>query len=285
MAVAKSYENYKFIGEPYERDGKMYVIVKGNCKRCDGSGHYSMNASGDTTCYRCGGSGIEKMEVRWYTDKQRAQLDRAAEHRAAAKAVKVEERRIRFSPKNAFGFGTDEYITLYKGDENKIKDFFLSFTIDEEGHRAAWYNNIFHWFTPSKITFDKELPEGITPIKLTWDEVKDKDDPEGLQAKCNEFIAKYVGGLLFDQSKSEYQGEKNEWLEKVVTIKKNITLDGRYGLSHMHIMEDEEGNEYVWTTASKDIEERTVLNMRMKVKDHQEYRNIKQTVVYYCKVK
>ena len=57
MAVAKSYENMQVVGEPFEHDGKMYVRVSGPCKRCGGSGHYSMNAQGDTTCYRCGGSG------------------------------------------------------------------------------------------------------------------------------------------------------------------------------------------------------------------------------------
>lgn len=285
MAVAKSYENYQLIGEPYDKNGRKYVRVRGDCKRCGGSGHYSMNAMGDTTCYRCGGSGHENMEVRWYTESQRAALDRAAEKRAAAKAVKAEERRIKFSPKNAFGFGPEEYITLYKGDETVIKDFFLSFTIDEEGHRAAWYNVFFRWFTPSKITFDKELPEGIIPVKLTWDEIKDKNDPEGLQTIDNKAIADYVSTLLDEPSNSEWQGEKGDWLELDVTIKKNIFLTSNYGDSHMHIMEDDNENVYVWNTASKNLEEGYRTHMRMKVKDHSEYKGVKQTVVYYCKEK
>lgn len=287
MAVAKSYENYQIIGEPFDREGKKYVRVRGNCKRCDGSGHYSMNASGNTTCYRCGGSGHENMEVRWYTDKERAALDRAAERRAEIKAIKAEERRIKFSPKNAYGFGEEGYITLYKGKEKDIKEYFLSFTIDEQGHRAAWYNNLFRWFTPSHIVITAELPENITPVRLTWEEVMDENDPEGLQIKDDATVISYVNSLLYDpaDNKSVWQGEKNEWLEHDVTITKNILLTGVYGESHLHIMEDDDGNVYTWTTASKNIAEGTKLHMRMKVKDHTEYKGVKQTVVYYCKEK
>ena len=105
MAVAKSYEKMTIVGEPYEVDKKMYVRVVGPCKRCGGSGHYSMNAQGDTTCYRCNGSGKENMEVRWYTESQRAALDRAAEKRAEKKKIEAEERAIKFKARNAFGFG------------------------------------------------------------------------------------------------------------------------------------------------------------------------------------
>ena len=279
MAVAKSYENMKIMGEPYSVDGKMYVMVQGPCKRCGGSGHYSMNASGDTTCYRCHGIGKENLEVRWYTDKQRASMDKAAEKRQAAIAAKVEERRIKFAARNAFGFGKAGFITLIWGDNDGIQEW-----REELPMHTVLYNTIFGWYIPSEKTPDL-IPSRFSSKRLEWNDVRDTNDAEDLYMKPNEEVAAYVHEFKYGVSKSEYQGEKNDWLEKDVVIKKNIPVSNQYGDSNMHIMEDADGNEYVWTTASKSIEEGSNVHMRMKVKDHKEYNNVKQTIVYYCKIK
>ena len=274
MAVAKSYENMQVVGEPFEHDGKMYVRVSGPCKRCGGSGHYSMNAQGDTTCYRCGGSGKENMEVRWYTDKERAAQDRAAEKRAEKKKIEAEKRAVRFKARNAFGFGEAGYITLVIGEHDVIQSW-----RDELPEHTVWYNEIFHWFIPSDRT-PAEIPSNIKTIKLDWDSIKIND----LEMRPRKEVEEYVSSLVYEPSKSTYQGEVGTWLIKDVVIKSNIELDSRFGLSHMHVMEDEDGNVYVWTTASKNIAAGTALHMKMKVKEHKEYKGTQQTIVYYCKV-
>lgn len=279
MAVAKSYENYKIMGEPYSHDGKMYVIVQCPCKRCGGSGHYSMNAMGDTTCYRCNGIGKENTEVRWYTDKQREALDRAAEKRQAAAKVKQEERRIKFAARNAFGFGQAGFITLIWGNNDEIQEWRTELPM-----HTVLYNNFFGWYIPAEKTPDL-IPERFSSKRLDWSKVRDETDEEDLSMRDPESVRKYVYTLEHGVNKSEYQGEKDTWLEKEVTIKKNVALSGQYGDSHMHIMEDADENVYVWTTASKDLEVGSTVHMRMKVKDHKEYNGVKQTVVYYCKIK
>lgn len=279
MAVAKSYENMEIIGEPFEANGRMYVRVRGNCKRCGGSGHYSMNAQGDSTCYRCNGRGKEDMEVRWYTDKQREALDRAAEKRAAAKEAKIQERHFRFAARNAFGFGEAGFITLFKGDSTILNEW-----AHETDPCRARYNTLFGWFCPSKLEI-VNLPAEITPIVLKWDDVRNLNDPENLTMRDDAEVSKLIHELLDDLSKSEYQGEVGDWLERKVTIKKNVPVDGRFGESRVHIMEDADGNEYVWITASKNLEVGYKCVMHMKVKEHKEYNGVKQTVVYYCKMK
>jgi len=273
MAVAKSYENMQVVGEPFEHDGKMYVRVSGPCKRCGGSGHYSMNAQGDTTCYRCNGSGKENMEVRWYTDKERAAQDRAAEKRAEKKKIEVEKRAVRFKARNAFGFGEAGYITLVIGEHDVIQSW-----RDKLPEHTVWYNEIFHWFIPSDRT-PAEIPSNIKTIKLDWDSIKIDD----LEMRPRKEVEEYVSSLVYEPSKSTYQGEVGTWLIKDVVIKSNIELDSRFGLSHMHVMEDEDGNVYVWTTASKNIAAGTALHMKMKVKEHKEYKGTQQTIVFYCK--
>ena len=279
MAVAKSYENMEIIGEPFEANGRMYVRVRGNCKRCGGSGHYSMNAQGDSTCYRCNGRGKEDMEVRWYTDKQREALDRAAEKRAAAKEAKIQERHFKFAARNAFGFGEAGFITLFKGDSTILNEW-----AHETDPCRARYNTLFGWFCPSKLEI-VNLPAEITPIVLKWDDVRNLNDPENLTMRDDAEVSKLIHELLDDLSKSEYQGEVGDWLERKVTIKKNVPVDGRFGESRVHIMEDADGNEYVWITASKNLKVGYKCVMRMKVKEHKEYNGVKQTIVYYCKMK
>lgn len=284
MAVAKSYENMQQIGEPFMDEGKMFVKMFGKCPRCGGSGHYSYNQIDGTKCYGCMGSGKKTITVRWYTDAERARMDRAAEKRAEEKAAKAEAARIKHASKNMFGFGEAGYITLYKGDAEVISNYFKSFTIDEAGHRAAWFNLTFKWYTPSKMDVPEDLPEGVEAIQLNWDEVKDPDDPEGLAMKDNDFVTAYVNSLIAIPSVSEYQGQVGEWLVKDVTIKKNMRFENRYGTTHMHIMEDADRNVYVWNSSSKDIGEGKTVTMRMKVKEHKEYNGTKQTVVWYCRL-
>ena len=285
MAVAKTYEGMEIVKEPFEENGKMYVIVRSKCPRCGGSGHYSYNQMDGTKCYGCMGSGIKRQQVRWYTDAQRATMDRAAEKRAVAAKIKQEERRIKFAPRNAYGFGNAGYITIYKGDSKVISEFFKNSDIDGLGHHAAWYNMPFGWFTPSTITVPENLPEGVEPIQITWDMVRDPEDAENLQMRENEFVSALVNFLAAEPNKSEYQGEIGDWLERDVTIKKNILFKGLYGDSHMHVMEDADENVYVWSTSSKSVDEGSTIHLKMKVKEHKEYKGIKQTIVYYCKIK
>lgn len=279
VPVARSYENMEIKGEPYEKNGKMWVVVVSPCKRCGGSGHYSMNAMGDSTCYRCGGSGKERMEVRWYTEAQRATMDRAAEKRAAAKEIKREERRIKWAERNAMGFGDAGYITVFKGDKDVLNNW-----AHETSPCRIRYNTIFGWFCPSTLTYDG-LPDSITPIKLTWEEVRDTNDPENLLMKAHDEVNAYVQALTNDPSTSEYQGEVGAWLEKDIIVKKKVEVDGRYGGSLIHIMEDDDGNVYIWSTSAKSLDVDRQYHLRMKVKDHQLYNGVKQTVVYYCKEK
>jgi len=283
MAVAKSYENMEQIGQPYEENGKMYIRVKGKCPRCGGSGNYSYNQIDGTRCYGCNGTGIKVMDVRWYTDAERARQDRAAEKRAE-KAVEVKEtRRIKFAARNAFGFGEAGYIMLLKGKNETIKNWVHA---AEPGR--AYFNMVFKWYVPSTkwtdtYCADTEMPEGIEPICLRWEDVCNKDDEENLTMNDDATVIKLVDSLINEPSVSEYQGTVGEWMTKSVEIKKNIELDGRYGTSHMHIMEDEVGNVYVWISSSKSLEEESVHTLKMKVKEHKEYNNTKQTVVWYCK--
>ena len=277
MAVAKSYETWELVGEPFEESKKMYVKVKRPCPRCGGSGHYSRNAMGDTTCYRCNGNCFELSKVRWYTESQRAAMDRAAEKREADKLAKQEACRVKWAARNAFGFGEDGYITIFKGDADVLNDW-----AHETSPCRARYNTYFGWFCPSTMEI-VNLPDSIEKIRLNWDDVRDINDAESLSMKDGAEVRKFVQVLLNGESTSTYQGNVGEWIERALVVKKNSFVDGRYGGSHFHVMEDSDGNIYVWSTSSKNLAVGTECKLKMKVKEHQDYNGVQQTVVYYCK--
>lgn len=277
MAVARTYENMEICGEPFSREGKLYVRVKTPCPRCGGTGSFSYNPKNGTTCFGCGGNGSQYKEVRWYTDKERAVLDRAAEKRLAVKAAKKEERRVKFAARNAFGFGELGYITLFRGDANVINDW-----AHETTPCRARFNTYFGWFCPSTLEI-VNLPETVETVKLTWNEVRDPEDAEDLFMRDEDEVRKYVHTLLYGESKSTFQGVVGEWMERTIVVKKNIKMENRYGGSNFHVMEDSDGNVYVWSTSSKSLEVDQEYKLRMKVKEHKDYEGVQQTVVYYCK--
>lgn len=86
-----------------------------------------------------------------------------------------------------------------------------------------------------------------------------------------------------DDSASEYQGtakQRQEW--GPLTVTKVVTLDGYYGASYLHIMQDESGNVFVWISSKYQYEIGDKVQGKGTVKEHKEYRGVKQTVLTRC---
>ena len=277
MAVAKSYENHKIVGEPFKENGKMYVRVEGPCPRCGGSGHYSYNQIDGTRCFGCNGTGHKIFNVRWYTDKERARMDRAAEKRAEVKAQKQEEYRINHTDKKRFGFDRDDSILIFKGEYDAINDYIH--TLPEH---TARYSTFFGWYIGdwAPESLELTLPDNIQVIALKWDLVGNEDG----SFKPIEEIEKIVNELRYVPSTSEYQGSVGDKLILDLFCKTVIENDSQYGLSYIHTFEDANKNIYVWMTKSKCLETNKTYHMSAKVKEHKEFRNVKQTIINYCRI-
>ena len=205
--------------------------------------------------------GIKK--VRWYSD---------AEYRRMYPNAVVENDIMNFDARHAFGFGPEGFITIYQG--RNLEDW-----ADAE-HDSLRFNCTFGYYTPGRL----ELPhliDGITPIKLAWEEVA----AEGNKMKPHEEVQKYVAALLnpVGNCQSQYQGSENEWLQKTVTVREKKTKDSRYGDKHTYTLEDTENNIYIWETGAKNYTIDTTVSLKMKVKEHKEINGEKVTIVWYCK--
>lgn len=270
MAVAKSYEKFEIIKEPFERDGKPYVRVKGACPRCGGSGHFSYNQMDGTICYGCMGSGVKIMEVRWYTDAERARMDKSAEtRRATAQAARAARIAYRNGPEaNGFGDENGTILVLTGNTYNHREE------LREAGCR---YNDGLGWYAPAGVSV--EVPSDCEAKELTWEAVS----TDG-QIKTILELKALVAEMFRKESTSTYQGAVGEKLSVQVKVVRNIKLNGYYGESHMHIFEDADGNTYVWTTAAKNLDVNSEISLTGTVKEHKEYDGVQQTVLTRCKV-
>ena len=169
--------------------------------------------------------------------------------------------------KEKLGF-TNDYIIIFKGNTYPLKDWFKS--------EGAKYHALWGWSFAAERSF---YPEGITPIKLYWNDIS-----EDGYLKPEYKITEHINSLKFDPSPSTYQGAIGETLRRKLTLTKTISLQGYYD-TYMYIFEDENQNAFLWTTGKKNelVDGNTYL-MRGRVKEHNLYRNCQQTVINYCRI-
>ena len=264
MAVAKSYEHMEIITEPFLKNGRKYVRVKGKCDRCGGSGIWSWGPYGGT-CFKCNGSGNDIQEVRWYTDKERAAQDKAAEKRAEARVQRQLERDAYEQGAEYNGF-TDGFVIAILGNTYEIKD--------ELKEAGAKYTRGLGWHFDSKEKVPAKYADRTRMIM--WEDAS----VDG-KIKSVEELEKLVAvAAPTDCSIHMFTvGERVRGL----TLKVIKVWEGP-GYT-MHTMVDEENNVFMWTTSSRTIAVDSQVTMDVTIKEHTEYKGVKQTVLTRPRIK
>ena len=201
---------------------------------------------------------------RWYSEKEYAKLY------PEAKIQKVESTFMNKTQKEVLGFEKG-YITIFKGDTYGELEWFRA--------SNARFARGWGWYIISTEEIPSDLPEGIEPIQLPWECVGQEDGT----LKAEHLVKEAVEALIYNAGTSEFQGQIGERLEVTVTINSVYRSESSFGsMYNMHIMSDDNGNEYIWTTSSKcwSVGERKTI--RGTVKEFRTYKNQKQTVLSRC---
>lgn len=231
--VAKSYQALKICGDPFNVNGRPYVMVE----KPDGS----------------------TKQVRWYNEREYARM---YPHENQIKTLKT--------AKEVFGFDKG-FIWIFCGDTYTYKDYLRD--LPQTRYHVLW-----GWYIFSTEILPEDIPNEISVESLPWDKVGNSDGSLKSEAE----ITAVIDAMRYEEDPSEFQGEIGDKIEVFATVERNITLEGAYGLSHMHIMRDYDGNCYVWTTTAKDWEEGTEHHFTGKIKAQRIYRNVRQTVLTRC---
>jgi hypothetical protein len=287
LMTAKSYSNCERIGEPFEKNGKLYQKVKEKCDRCNGRGEYWWGAmingrpqfSG--TCYACNGARYFIKEVRLYTEEEYNKMESAKEktrqkkeaEREAKMKAEYAQKKEEWIQKNGFnaegvtfvitgdsysiknelkenGWHFDPVRRWYKNDPTGYEDRCVSFTLDELIDFSAWGTGTYK--TEAKSIVDNKLAAAEPKIETS-------------------FYGE-VGGKV-----------KDIYVELI----RKFSFDGRYGVTNVYNMLDKEGHLFVWFTSTIqpfEIHDHLVISSAT-IKDHKEYKDDKQTVITRARLK
>ena len=291
--VAPSYKHAKILSVN-EDTHKAHIEEK--CDRCGGSGLIAARVENghiipipvdSGICYKCNGEGKIRKWVKAYTEEEMnkylASQERAKE-RKAEKAELERQEKLNKSKENQeellakWGYDVENPLIWLVGGGNtyEIKD-----QLKELGCK---FNPAFGWYSTQPI----DIPEGygMTNINFydayTWFPLAKRFE---LKDNAKE-IADAAKATLEPESHSEYEGEVKERLRDLhVTLTAVRSFDGFYGTSFVYTFIHGE-NVLIWMTSScKDIEVGDEIFLTGTVKEHSEYKGIKQTKLSRCIIK
>lgn len=291
--VAPSYKNAKILSIN-EDTHKAHIEEK--CDRCGGSGLIAARVENGHIipipvdggiCYKCNGEGKIRKWVKAYTEEEMnkylASQERAKE-RKAEKAELERQEKLNKSEENQkelltkWGYDVENPLIWLVGGGStyEIKDQLKKL--------GCKFNPAFGWYSTQPI----DIPEGygMTNINFydvyVWYPLSKRFD---LKDNAKE-IADAAKAKLEPESHSEYEGEVKERLRDLhVTLTAVRSFDGFYGTSFIYTFIHGE-NVLVWMTSScKDIEIGDEIFLTGTVKEHSEYKGIKQTKLSRCIIK
>lgn len=84
---------------------------------------------------------------------------------------------------------------------------------------------------------------------------------------------------------SEWQGQVGNMLSLTADVKSMEVIPNQYGETYLYIMTDEQGNIFKWYATQQKLEPGKRYNLRGKVKGHETFEGVKETLITRVRVK
>ncbi len=252
-----------------------------NCPKCGGSGYLPGYEFIDgARCWKCGATGYHPHRWTKQTPEYAAKLAAKRDERARKKNL---EGRADFLEKE--GFNSEGKTFVVAGNTFDIKDEFKA--------AGAKYCAPLGWHFAEK-------PENLITIEMSVEECFWENNIATLNWNETYDIQEIIKARTpREPSISEYLGKIGERITVRVALKKSFSFENDYGYrpttSYIHNFEDEAGNVIIWKT-TKSLNEYTYsaggytvhelikCDLTGTVKEHSEYKGIKQTILTRCKI-
>lgn len=269
-----------------DRNGTHYY-TDCKCPKCGGTGniYYYAHVEGGV-CFLCGGSGVHPTQVIVRRAEYQRELDakRLERARKAAPAVNAA-----FLEREGFSKDGKTYIVL--GDTYAIRED-LKAAGAKFSYNLGWHfpepnpNYATRETTKDTIVFQndeetvtvlRELPNGM----LDW-----PYDVYYLQEYVKRLQEEYKASLM---PETKFFGELGQKVELTLALDRRSFFDTQWGSTAIYAFTDAEGHHFIWKTASwpdsmTKVNEGDSIVLKGTIKEHNEYKGCKQTVLTRCKI-
>lgn len=169
--VADSYTNWDRVGEPFDKNGKLYTLASTKCGRCYNGKYISRVENGvpiphpayNGVCLACDGTGYATKEIRLYTQKEK---DAAARSKQRVAERKELEREAAASKKK------EEWLKKEKFNSQGVTAIYVasdSYEIKDTLKANGWkYSPIVGWHTTPEEAIEQGLEEKTLSVAYKY---------------------------------------------------------------------------------------------------------------------
>lgn len=269
--------------ERTDKNGTKYFTGSIQCWKC--GGHREFECWGHISggiCFACNGTGYNNCTVKVMTDEHNRKLE---EKRQAKLQKKLDERKAHAPELNQIffkdnGFNEDGKAWCVVKAGYVPKDF-TEKMLELGAKKYGW--NIY--------IFSKKV-EGLDTVEVDAKDCCIKD----IYDVFYEYDYHFFNDLIADAQKKEeranaeitsYFGAIGDKVCLDLIFKNVFFYDTQFGGMCIYIFEDAEGHQFKWNTSSgfnSSLEEGEHIKVNATIKEHSEYKGIKQTVLIRCKM-
>lgn len=284
-----------YMGQATKRHGAPFIDrvdkngtehwVDHNCPKCGGTGYlHGYEHVDGARCWKCGATGHFTHTWTVMTPEYAAKLAAKRDERTRKKNLAGRAEFLEHE-----GFNADGVTFVVIGNTFAVKD--------ELKAAGAKFNYVLGWHFADK-------PENLGTIEMTSADCFWENTVAELHWNATCDIQELIKERTphDDTSSSEYLGEVGKKLSITVTLKKSFSFENTFGYhtatTYIHNFEDADGNAIIWKTTNSLIDYTypedkpghceahpfTTGTLTGTVKEHSEYKGVKQTVLTRCKV-
>lgn len=267
-----------------DKNGTKYYHCVGACGKCNGKGRIEYYAwYDDGICFDCGGSGLISYEEKEYTQEY---LDKLEKRRLEKAKKQRPQRDAKFFSDN--GISSDGCAWMVLGNTYEIKE-----DIKASGGK---YSEIIGWH------FDHEV-SGFDTYKLTKEDMFCEDYLGYNWNVCGENTIYDIVNCIRNEYENSHKCESvNSYVANIgdrldfnLKLISSYCFESSFGISYIYKFNDANNNEIVWKTSTvigyyngnnewQPINDGDMVKVKGTVKEHKEYKGVKQTAITRCKV-
>lgn len=256
-------KRFPVIVEKIDKNGSKHILDC-NCPKCGGTGYIPGYEYIDgARCWKCDATGNYPHRYIERTNEYERVL---AERRMAKERAKNLARRSEFLEKNGFDTNGVTHVVVGKAFDKK----------DELKALGAKFNPYIKWHLPFK-------PEGFVTVEMNVQECFNESGTAQLMWNENAWELVEKKAPVVERPQLNYVGTIGEKVTLELTQVSCFTFESQFGTSYINVFKDSDGNKLVWKTGCRVANDGASVTLKGTIKEHNEFREEKQTVLTRCR--